>query len=303
MKGTKRVITSLIAAILLVALGGMAVLPIGVRGQFIAEAAGKGKTAKAKKNAKDAAALNKIIKAQVKSGASISRDLNNSSYIWGNKGRLEGINWSGSYGLYCSISLKAFSGLKSFNCFGNKKIEKLDISKNKELVTLSCADNQLKKLDVSKNTKLTSLLCGMNKLTSLDISKNTKLTNISCVYNNLKTLKCGKNSKLIMLNCKGNKLTQLNLNECVNLQKLYCEINEIKKLDLRGNKNLLLLECSCNQLKELNLSRNNKLTSLTCDQNLFTRLDVSKNQKLELIECNQGVTISGAPKVCVIHEM
>lgn len=218
MKGTKRVITSLIAAILLVALGGMAVLPIGVRGQFIAEAAGKGKTAKAKKNAKDAAALNKIIKAQVKSGASISRDLNNSSYIWGNKGRLEGINWSGSYGLSGSISLKAFSGLKSFNCFGNK-------------------------------------------------------------------------------------LTQLNLNECVNLQKLYCEINEIKKLDLRGNKNLLLLECSCNQLKELNLSRNNKLTSLTCDQNLFIRLDVSKNQKLELIECNQGVTISGAPKVCVIHEM
>ena len=131
MKGTKRVITSLIAAILLVALGGMAVLPIGVRGQFIAEAAGKGKTAKAKKNAKDAAALNKIIKAQVKSGASISRDLNNSSYIWGNKGRLEGINWSGSYGLSGSISLKAFSGLKSFNCFGNKKIEKLDIIKNK----------------------------------------------------------------------------------------------------------------------------------------------------------------------------
>lgn len=197
MKGTKRVITSLIAAILLVALGGMAVLPIGVRGQFIAEAAGKGKTAKAKKNAKDAAALNKIIKAQVKSGASISRDLNNSSYIWGNKGRLEGINWSGFYGLSGSISLKAFSGLKSFNYFGNKKIEKLDISKNKELVTLSCADNQLKKLDVSKNTKLTSLLCGMNKLTSLDISKNTKLTNISCAYNNLKTLKCGKNSKLI----------------------------------------------------------------------------------------------------------
>lgn len=303
MKGTKQVIISLIAVCMLLALGNSIVLPVSADGSSMAKAAAKEKETKPKKNAKDAAALKKIIKAQVKSGATISRDLDNSSYIWGKKGRLEGINWGGAYGLTGSISLSAFSELKTFNCYSNKKISKLDVSKNKKLVSLSCADNQLTKLDVSKNTKLTSLLCGMNKLTSLDIGKNTKLTNLSCVYNKLKTLKIGKNTKLILLNCKGNELTQMNLKACVNLQKLYCEINELKKLDLSGNKNLSFIDCSCNKLKELNLSQNKNLTSLTCPTNLFTKLDVSKNKKLQTLECDQDITVSGAPKTCNISLM
>ena len=56
-------------------------------------------------------------------------------------------------------------------------VEAFDFSNNLDLVSLViCVDKKLVKLDVSKNTKLTHLCVVETNVSSLDISKNTELT-------------------------------------------------------------------------------------------------------------------------------
>ena len=52
----------------------------------------------------------------------------------------------------------------------------LDVTKNPNLESLKCTNNQLKTLDLTQNTKLRILACGGNHLTSLDLSNNQLLT-------------------------------------------------------------------------------------------------------------------------------
>ena len=48
-----------------------------------------------------------------------------------------------------------------------------------------CESNKLKELDISNNKNLVTLWCNNNNLTSLDISQNTQLTNFYCGDNQL----------------------------------------------------------------------------------------------------------------------
>lgn len=109
--------------------------------------------------------------------------------------------------------IKYFTSLEELDCWENKLLTALDLSKNTALEELNCSDNQLTSLDVSGCAALTRLFCYDNHLTSLDISNNTALTTLECDGNQLTTLDVSNNTALTGLLCYDNQLETLIISE------------------------------------------------------------------------------------------
>ena len=201
--------------------------------------------------------------------------------------------------------IKWFPKLHKLNCIG-LGLKELDLSQNKELVTLDCSENNLTQLNLSQNKELTYLDCSGNQLTELNLPSSAKLEKLSCYDNQLSALdvnslgyltnlSCGKNplgtlnvSNLTLLKslvCYENGLTTLNVKNNSYLKELSCGGNQLTVLDLSNNPKLTELYCSGNQLSQLDLRQNKELTTLQCFQNKLELLDVSQSTKLQTIQC------------------
>ena len=78
----------------------------------------------------------------------------------------------------------------------NLKIKKLPFISTKSK-TLDLYNKKLTKLDVSKETDLTWLVCFHNQLKELNLANNKKLKELSCLNNpNLKIIKISKGQKI-----------------------------------------------------------------------------------------------------------
>lgn len=166
-------------------------------------------------------------------------------------------------------------------------VEKLDVSKNTNLVTLCCICNELKKLNVSKNKKLEKLACyGNFGLTKLDVTKNTRLKELLCDTCGISALDVTKCPNLKKLYCGNSPLKKLDVTRNPKLEELYCGggqegVTPIAKLDVTKNPNLKMLNCSGTRITKLNVSKNPKLKYLFCEGlKKLTVLDVSKNTGL-----------------------
>ena len=184
------------------------------------------------KDAKDVAALKKLIEKAKKQGADVSEDLDDTDeltgqYYWIN-GKLVNLRWS-SCGLTGAWNFSGLKNLAMLNCDMNK-LSKLDVSKCTKLENLNCSDNKLSKLDVSKCTKLRYLTVNTNKLSKLDVSKCTKLTNLYCCMNQLSKLDVSKCTELTDLVCYQNQLSKLDVSKCTKLRYLACFDNKLKKV-------------------------------------------------------------------------
>ena len=201
--------------------------------------------------------------------------------------------------------IKWFPKLHRLNCIG-LGLKELNLSQNKELVTLDCSENNLTQLELSQNAELTYLDCSENKLTQLNLPVSAKLETLKCYDNQLSALdvnslgyltnlSCGKNplgtlnvSNLTLLEslaCYENGLTTLNVQNNSYLKDLSCGGNKLTELDLSNNPKLTELYCSGNQLSQLDLRQNKELTTLQCFQNKLELLDVSQSTKLQTIQC------------------
>lgn len=201
--------------------------------------------------------------------------------------------------------IKWFPKLHRLNCIG-LGLKELNLSQNKELVTLDCSENNLTQLELSQNAELTYLDCSENKLTQLNLPSSAKLEKLICYDNQLSALdvnslgyltnlSCGKNplgtlnvSNLTLLKslaCYENGLTTLNVQNNSYLKDLSCGDNQLTVLDLSNNPKLTELYCSGNQLSQLDLRQNKELTTLQCFQNKLELLDVSQSTKLQTIQC------------------
>ena len=180
--------------------------------------------------------------------------------------------------------IEYFTGLLSLNvdwC----PIRTVDLSKNMELVYLSCNNNFLAELDLSRNKKLTQLGCYNNILTELDLSENTALSVLNCGENYLTTLDLSKNTALYYLDCSYNRLTSLVLPESISFQSLNCSCNSLKRINVSKYPALRSLHCYNNQLNELDVSKNTELVLLYCENNQLTKLYISNNTKLQYVIC------------------
>lgn len=111
-------------------------------------------------------------------------------------------------------------------------------------------------------------------------SKDGYLKHLLLDNNDLKeTLSLSGFKKLEYVSCEENQLTNLDVSGCLALEVLDCEENQLTSLDVSG----------CLALKYLNCS-NTKLTSL----------DVSNCPALEKLYCDEDVNLIGVPDSCEV---
>ena len=116
-------------------------------------------------------------------------------------------------------TMTIYGDITIFDCSKNgANLTAINVSKNTQLMALSCHSNQLTSLDVSKNTQLEKLWCHYNNLTTLDVSKNTQLAWLYCYSNKLSNLDVSKNTQLEELFCSDNKFTTATLDD------IYCAL-------------------------------------------------------------------------------
>ena len=184
-----------------------------------------------------------------------------------------------------------FTGLTILECEKNS-IGTLDLTANKKLQTVFCADNGMTAINVGGCTALTTLDCSKNKLLTLDVSQSAKLKSLYVSDNAITSLNLGANTLLEDLDVSKNKLTALNVSALTKLKTLTCGSNALTSLSLLNNKALLALDCHNNSLKTLSLSANTALVNLSCGGNAISSLDLAKNTKLTLIEAADNALTS-----------
>ena len=183
--------------------------------------------------------------------------------------------------------IKWFPKLHRLNCIG-LGLKELDLSQNKELVTLDCSENNLTQLELSQNTELTYLNCSGNQLTELNLPSSAKLEKLICYDNQLSALDVNSLSGLTNLSCAKNPLGTLDVSNLKDLKSLVCYENGLTTLNVKNNSYLKDLSCGGNKLTELDLSNNQNLTELYCSGNQLSRLDLRPNKELTKLECFQN---------------
>lgn len=161
-----------------------------------------------------------------------------------------------------------------------EKLKNIDITPLVNLTELKLERHNLEKLDLSKNTELLSLSLDNSKeddmgLTEIDLSNNKKLTAIYLKENKLSELKL-KNLLLSGLNIHGNRLTTIDLST-VEFKKDYSYFDSIQRVKYKTN-NLTKIDMSKIVGKE-NLDKvkvDEKDTNLSYDKNTGI-LNISSN--------------------------
>ena len=109
------------------------------------------------------------------------------------------------------VNVSMCPDLQYFNC-AMIGADRVDVSKNPELIKLNCAYNKkIKTLDLSHNPKLCYLDCSDNKLTGLDLSHNPKLYFLQAFINSFTKLDIGYNPLLIKARKEGKKEAVYNI--------------------------------------------------------------------------------------------
>ena len=167
------------------------------------------------------------------------------------------------------------------------RLETLDLSNNKLLRDLQCADSGLTSLDVKNNKQLLILNCANNSLTDLDVSNNKLLRELNVYYNYLASLDVSNNELLELLYCGSNSLTSLNLLNNALLRELHAG-NQITSLDVSNNVLLTHLSVQESALTSLDLNKNISLRFLNVFGSPLLCLDVTTN--VSLVELSIGMT-------------
>lgn len=152
----------------------------------------------------------------------------------------------------------------------NMGITRLDLSSNKNLISINACSNPLQSLYLDDNnnlerlyisdTSLNSIIldisslqllyCPNNNLSFFDISACTNLENLQCYDCSLNSLDVTKNANLTTLACYNNPIQTLDISACIMLETLYCNDCSINSLDVSACANLTYLSCNHNLLDQ-----------------------------------------------------
>lgn len=118
--------------------------------------------------------------------------------------------------------------------FANAGLNEIDLNNNILLRELTLSGCDFAELDLSKLTELITLTLNSNNLSSIDISNNKKLTSLFINGNNLEELVMPELPELYKLNVSNNKLKALDVTNCPVLRELYCNGNNLTSIDMSG---------------------------------------------------------------------
>lgn len=131
------------------------------------------------------------------------------------------------------VDISKLKDLTTLN-LANAGISEIDLSNNTLLEYLTLSDCNLEQIDLSKLTNLTNASLSRNKLSAIDLSNNVKLTTLQLSENNIETLVLPELPALYQLNVSDNKLKALDITNCPILRELYCNGNNLSSLDMSG---------------------------------------------------------------------
>lgn len=153
----------------------------------------------------------------------------------------------------------------------------------------------LKKLDLSKNKNLTFVNCAENQLTSITVGSLPNLNQFNCFGNALTSLNISGCPNLVLLNASSNKLSSINLTSNTNLSTLALYQNELSSLDLRVNTKLNNLSCVYNHIAELDLSANTNLYEITSEE--IGNQWIEKDSYISLNRINVNYSFSNSSRL------
>lgn len=118
-------------------------------------------------------------------------------------------------------TMTIYGDINEFDCSNNlEALTEIDLSNNKQLITLIVDNNSISSLDISSIPELIYLSCSLNQLTTLNLTKNSNLTTLNCGVNKLTELDISSNENLNYLNCYKNPFTTDAIN------RLYCSLHD-----------------------------------------------------------------------------
>jgi len=182
----------------------------------------------------------------------------------------------------------------------------LDLSKNKDLILLSCYNNQLTNLNISNNPVLGYLSTRNNpNLFCIKVSDTTEANNKPYWYKDDQAVyseDCGYPWEIDYTYVPDDNFEQAlidlgydsgPLNDSIPTANIdtvsYLNIEAKNISDLTGIEDfvaIVTLICNSNGLKSLDLSKNIALEKLVCGKNRLISLDISKNLALKELECD-----------------
>ena len=163
--------------------------------------------------------------------------------------------------------IEYFTSLLALRCWGTS-IESLDLTSNKRLTLINCADNQ---------NLITLNIMGLEELTYLDLSST-----------GIKDLNLKSNKRLLALYVDNTEIGHLDVIGNSELWFLYCSGTKITELDLTQNKALMGLGVSDTDIRELDISANLALRNLICNNTHLNILDVSQHKNLIVLNCENS---------------
>lgn len=131
------------------------------------------------------------------------------------------------------VDISKLKDLTTLN-LANAGISEIDLSNNTLLEYLTLSDCNLEQIDLSKLTNLTNASLSRNKLSAIDLSNNVKLATLQLGGNNFETMALPELPALYQLNVSDNKLKTLDITNCPILRELYCNDNNLSSLDMSG---------------------------------------------------------------------
>ena len=188
--------------------------------------------------------------------------------------------------------IEYFTSLLELYCFGTS-IESFDLTNNKRLTLINCADNQnLTSLNIMGLEELETLNLNVTGIKDLNLKSNKRLKELYMWNTEINQLDVSNNLELFDLQCLGTKIAELDLTQNKALMQLSVSDTDIKKLDIGANRDLILLYCNNTNINILDVSQHKNLKRLDCTNSPLAYLNIGNNDKLtELYKTDSTVNL------------
>jgi hypothetical protein len=166
-----------------------------------------------------------------------------------NDGKVSMQEASAAHTLSCGENVTSFKGIEYFTRLEKLDLrysyaESLDLSKNTQLIELTCEGCKFRTIVLPPNPLLTSIHVSGNSITDFDISKCVKLQVLECYQNrNLSSLSIPNSPELITISIWDNNLSSIDVSQIVSLEYFHCQQNNLSVLDISNNLKLRSLAC------------------------------------------------------------
>tara|TARA_X000000950_G_scaffold277206_1_gene366263 strand:- start:231 stop:1691 length:1461 start_codon:yes stop_codon:yes gene_type:complete len=207
--------------------------------------------------------------------------------------------------------IEALPNLTEINLRGHK-LDSINISKNKSLITFYANFNSFKNLNTSGNENLENFAIDNNTVVpKLDFSNNNSL--VSLAIPNIPaggSIGGGENSyidisnliSLEFLDIPSCNFTSVDLSNNIELIELRASFNKLEKIDLKNNNKLKKLYLAGNNLTEIEIQNLVDLEEMFIYSNQLKKLDLTKNIKLQSLHIH-GNKLEGVFDVSMIENL